>query len=208
MPTTTVVADSVGMASLDAECSAGCGRFSFETDANTASCIDSATPPTVCPRTVAKTQAGLKCIKFKSVTFTCGVDQPCLRDEKDDAGSLTCGDCKDEDNDGYSTCDGDCDDSDTPEGFNTNPGAEEICGNNRNDNCDSQVDEEPCCSPDDNDGDGVSGCDGDCNDDDPTDSNPPVPRDEPVTDADPAGGDGHALRGGLPGDVRAALHLQ
>lgn len=99
---------------------------------------------------------------------TCGAGQPCQIEEKDEAGTLTCGECKDEDNDGYSTCDGDCDDSNTLQGFNTNPGATEVCGNGRNDNCDAdgKVDEKPCCDPDDDDQDGMSECDGDCNDKD------------------------------------------
>ena len=154
---------------MEAECSPGCGRYIIETDPNTASCVDSRTPPEVCPRPVAKPKAGLPCIKFKETPFTCGHDQPCLRDEEDKAGTLTCGECKDEDNDGYSTCDGDCDDSDTLEGFNTNPGAQEICSNNRNDNCDAErkVDETPCCDGRDQDDDDITGCDGDCDDHDP-----------------------------------------
>ncbi len=154
-------------ASQSPACSLGCGRYFFETDPNTASCVDSRTPPTVCPRPVAKIGTGLPCIKYKVLNFTCGVDQPCQRDVKDEEGSLACADCKDEDGDNVSTCDGDCDDSDTPEGFNTHPGADEICGNHRNDNCDAQnlIDEEPCCT--DGDGDGVTDCDGDCDDTDP-----------------------------------------
>ena len=157
---------------LEAECSPGCGRYEFVTDPNTASCVDLQTPPTVCPRTLAKPQTGKPCSKFKETQVNCGLNQPCLRDDEDKPGTLTCGECKDEDNDGYSTCDGDCDDSNTPEGFNTNPGAPERCANNRNDNCDAErkVDETPCCDASDRDDDGASDCDGDCNDDDATDT--------------------------------------
>ncbi|HEX8499853.1 MAG TPA: hypothetical protein VF659_04610 [Pyrinomonadaceae bacterium] len=179
------------MAFPEADCSTGCGRYVFETDSNTASCIDSRTPPEVCPRPVAITQAGKPCIKYRVRPFLCGFDQPCQKDEKDEAGTLTCGECKDEDNDGYSTCDGDCDDSNTVEGFNTHPGAPEICGNDRNDNCDREgkVDETPCCDASDHDQDGASDCDGDCNDDDPTDTKPPCPTPTPTpTPTPPAGG--------------------
>jgi hypothetical protein len=86
---------------------------------------------------------------------------------KDDVGSLACG-CEDKDGDGVSTCDGDCNDTDTPEGFATNPNADEICGNGRNDDCDTQTDEQPCCDGSDQDGDDVSICDGDCDDTDPS----------------------------------------
>lgn len=68
------------------------------------------------------------------------------------------------DNDGFSTCEGDCDDTNTLQGFNTNPNADEICGNGRDDNCNGQTDEQACCSGSDNDGDGVTPCNGDCND--------------------------------------------
>ena len=110
----------------------------------------------------------MPCIKFRTEPTICGIGQPCQRDVKDEAGTLTCGECKDEDTDGYSTCDGDCDDSNTLQGFNTNPGAPERCGNGRNDNCDAEgkVDEKPCCDPEDKDQDDMSECDGDCNDED------------------------------------------
>lgn len=149
-------------------CPTGCGQYSFQSDATTiASCTDLSTPPpiTCAPKKAIPATEG-PCIKFKGKSFICGAGQPCQDDVKDDEGSLACG-CKDEDGDGVSTCDGDCDDPNTPEGFNTHPGADEICGNGRNDNCDAQnrIDEEPCCT--DGDGDGVTDCDGDCDDADP-----------------------------------------
>jgi hypothetical protein len=85
---------------------------------------------------------------------------------RDEAASLSCG-CKDEDGDGVSTCDGDCDDTNSEEGFNTHPGAQEICGNTHDDNCDHKIDEKPCCNNTDSDDDGVSQCDGDCDDNNP-----------------------------------------
>jgi hypothetical protein len=148
-------------------CSTGCDRYIYENDATLASCVDSQLPPTVCARGIKSIQAGQPCTKSRTRDFTCGVGQPCQEDLKDIPGSISCGECKDEDNDGYTTCDGDCDDSNTPEGFNTNPGAEERCGNGRNDDCDAQTDEQPCCSESDSDGDGLSPCDGDCRDTDP-----------------------------------------
>lgn len=182
---------TVGVAPQSSGCSTGCDRYFFETDPNTASCIDSQTPPHVCPRPLAQIRAGEACIKYKVENFTCGVGQPCQRDAKDVAGSLSCSNCKDEDNDGYSTCDGDCDDSNTPEGFNTHPGADEICDNVRDDDCDMQTDEQPCCDNTDHDGDGVSDCDGDCNDNDSSDSTPPCPTPTPaLTPTPPSSGGG------------------
>lgn len=88
-----------------------------------------------------------------------------------------CNGCLDEDGDGYTTCEGDCDDSNTEQGFNTHPDADEICGNQINDNCNDKTDEQPCCS--DKDKDGTTDCDGDCNDNDATDSTAPCPTPTP-----------------------------
>lgn len=148
-------------------CSTGCDRYVYEKEAHLRSCVDSQLPPTVCAAEIKRIQAGEPCSKSKIVNFTCGVGQPCQEDIKDIQGSLSCNNCKDEDSDGYTTCEGDCNDSNTPEGFNTNPGADERCGNGRDDNCNGQTDEQPCCSDSDGDGDGVSPCDGDCNDSNP-----------------------------------------
>ena len=77
----------------------------------------------------------------------------------------------DADHDGYSTCSDDplvrdCDDAVAT----THPGAPELCGaggtgNSKDDNCNGYVDEtcQPCDDTD-NDGDGLSECDGDCDD--------------------------------------------
>lgn len=77
----------------------------------------------------------------------------------------------DQDSDGYSVCSSDptvfdCDDSQAT----THPGAPELCGaantgNGRDDNCNGYVDEtcQPCDNTD-NDGDGMSECQGDCDD--------------------------------------------
>lgn len=133
-----------------------------------AHCADSSTPPVICEPTKAIPSNEGPCIKYKSRNFICGNGQPCQDDVKDNEASESCG-CKDEDNDGYSICDGDCLDEDSQEGFNAHPGAEERCGNGINDNCDTEgrIDEQPCCDDSDADGDGVSLCDGDCDDTDP-----------------------------------------
>jgi len=101
------------------------------------------------------------------INFTCPPDQPCSRDDIDNQASISCGTCRDDDNDLYTTCEGDCNDTNTLEGFNTNPGAVERCGNGRDDNCNRQTDETPCCDDSDADGDTYSLCDGDCDDTDP-----------------------------------------
>lgn len=89
-----------------------------------------------------------------------------------------CAACPDNDKDGYTTCQGDCNDNDA----SINPGAKEICDNKDN-NCNNTIDEvcavEVCDGIDNNgngqidegfdsDGDGVTTCSGDCNDNDPT----------------------------------------
>jgi hypothetical protein len=130
---------------------------------------------------VAVVAAGQPCSKFLTRPFTCGVGQPCLKDVKDEAGTLTCNGCLDEDGDGYTTCEGDCNDHE----FAINPGADEICGNHIDDDCDGKTDETAssdggCCDNSDHDHDGTSACDGDCNDNDPTDSTPPCPTPTPT----------------------------
>ncbi|MBK6751986.1 MAG: putative metal-binding motif-containing protein [Flavobacteriales bacterium] len=110
------------------------------------------------------------------------IDNDC--DGQIDEGNV-CNPCPDDDADGFTTCDGDCDDSDE----NVNPDATEMCDGIDN-NCDGQVDEdcagtecgffngtfqgtcdgsEMCvngfCVPcTDNDADGFTTCQGDCDD--------------------------------------------
>ena len=62
------------------------------------------------------------------------------------------------DGDGWTDCDDDCDDQDPA----IHPGAEEICDDGIDQNCDGATDEYA-----DDDGDGYSNCDGDCDDGDP-----------------------------------------
>jgi serine protease len=72
--------------------------------------------------------------------------------------------CTDADGDGWCVEGGDCSDGDGA----VNPGAEELCGDGIDNNCDGQVDEGcggGACT--DADGDGVCVEDGDCNDSDP-----------------------------------------
>lgn len=76
--------------------------------------------------------------------------------------ALNYGDCYDNDNDGWTTCDGDCNDN-NPDIY---PGAEEICGDGMDNNCDGQTDE-GCGQCTDADGDGWCVEDGDCDDTDP-----------------------------------------
>ncbi|MBI4685852.1 MAG: transglycosylase SLT domain-containing protein [Nitrospirae bacterium] len=66
-----------------------------------------------------------------------------------------CSSCTNNDNDGYTTCNGDCDDTNP----NIRPGAPEICGDLKDNNCNGQVDE-GCCV--DNDGDGHYAISGSC----------------------------------------------
>jgi len=72
--------------------------------------------------------------------------------------------CPDDDDDGVTTCDDDCDDDDD-EMFPGNP-AGEVCGDGKDNDCDGDTDPMAMCCPD-NDQDGVTTCDGDCDDDDP-----------------------------------------
>jgi len=65
----------------------------------------------------------------------------------------------DMDGDGWASTDGDCDDEDP----SVYPGAEEICDDGLDSNCDGVQDENT-----DLDGDGFSNCDGDCDDTDPS----------------------------------------
>jgi len=87
-------------------------------------------------------------------TVNPGVDEVCDNDRDDDCDGDTdedCGpDCVDDDGDGYGEgpdcIDDDCDDSRR----SVNPGADEVCGNNRDDDCDGLRDEscggEPVCA--------------------------------------------------------------
>ncbi|RJX27369.1 MAG: serine proteinase [Desulfurivibrio sp.] len=78
---------------------------------------------------------------------------------------LSVGECLDADNDGVTTCAGDCNDSSSA----VNPAASEVCDDGIDNNCDGSVDEGcEVCSDADNDGDGVTDCDGDCKDGDST----------------------------------------
>jgi serine protease len=74
-------------------------------------------------------------------------------------GALLYGGCLDLDSDGYSTCEGDCNDSDAT----IYPGAEELCGDGLDDNCDGTIDE-GCVSCIDADDDGWCVDQGDCDD--------------------------------------------
>ncbi len=114
---------------------------------------------------------------------------PWIEQDGDGDGDPSCSDCDDADpsvtsvdgdGDGYSTCDGDCDDGDPA----TSPGASDAVGDGVDNNCDGidgvDVDQDGYASlqsggddcddnngqltPADNDGDGFSPCDGDCND--------------------------------------------
>ncbi len=90
-------------------------------------------------------------------------------DDVDGDGWSTCdGDCDDDDAalslddgdaDGHTTCDGDCDDEDAA----VHPGAEDVCDDIDDNDCDGVVD--PFESDDD--ADGASECGGDCDDTDP-----------------------------------------
>ncbi|HVF42161.1 MAG TPA: hypothetical protein VM936_04075 [Pyrinomonadaceae bacterium] len=62
-------------------CPSGCDRYFIESNPNTASCIDSSTPPKVCARPLAKTSPTQPCGMFVTIPITCGAGQPCLRDE-------------------------------------------------------------------------------------------------------------------------------
>jgi hypothetical protein len=87
--------------------------------------------------------------------------------------------CPDRDKDGVTSCDGDCDDRDD-EVFPGNP-AGEVCGDGKDNDCDGDADPPALCCPD-RDKDGVTTCDGDCDD-----------RDDEMFPGNPAGevcGDG------------------
>ena len=105
-----------------------------------------------------------------------GAAEICDGKDNDCSGSLASSE-RDNDHDGYSECDGDCNDFDS----SIHPGAEEICLDGKDNDCDGSIDEdcqEICNGLDDdgdgvvpareidNDGDGYSECEGDCNDND------------------------------------------
>jgi hypothetical protein len=76
-------------------CTSGCDRYYIETNTNTASCIDSSTPPQVCPRPLAKTSPAEQCGLYVTEPFPCGAGQPCLRDKLDEYNSdLLCRGCR------------------------------------------------------------------------------------------------------------------
>ncbi len=74
---------------------------------------------------------------------------------------LQLNDTADSDGDGYTTAQGDCDDTDSA----VNPGADEVCGDSIDNNCDGTVDE-GCDDTADSDGDGYTTAQGDCDDTD------------------------------------------
>ena len=162
-------------------CPSGCDRYFIESNPNTASCIDSSTPPVVCARPLAIIKPTAQCSMFVTEPVKCGANQPCLSDKIDQQKSeLLCRGCRDDDDDGWTTCSGDCNDND----FSINPNGDEICGNHIDEDCDGKTDEntppdDGCCDNEDHDDDGRSVCEGDCNDDDDTDSTPPCPTPTP-----------------------------
>jgi len=90
-----------------------------------------------------------------------GIDNDCdgLVDQQDPQ----CGSTQDNDGDGWTVKQGDCNDNNT----SVNPAAVEICGDGLDNNCDGLTDmQDPACNsiPCDQDGDGYTLCEGDCND--------------------------------------------
>ena len=82
-----------------------------------------------------------------------GLDNDCDPATEIDEGT----ECWDGDDDGFAPIDGDCDDED-PTSY---PGAPEVTDDERDNDCDGVIDEDPAA---DTDGDGFSEDDGDCND--------------------------------------------
>jgi len=78
---------------------------------------------------------------YQDIQNTCNPDFTCTQKTCTEYDEII----TDNDNDGYDTeCDNDCDDS--PDGFDINPGKQEICNNNIDDNCNSKIDnDDPEC---------------------------------------------------------------
>ncbi|MCP5463423.1 MAG: putative metal-binding motif-containing protein [Deltaproteobacteria bacterium] len=91
-----------------------------------------------------------------------GVDNDC--DGLVDEGCGGSGNGSDDDGDGYNEQQGDCDDTDA----SINPGAEEVCDDNTDNDCDGDIDEgcDDSGNDTDDDGDGYTENEGDCDDSD------------------------------------------
>ncbi len=78
---------------------------------------------------------------YKNIQNTCNQDYTCTKNTCTKYDEII----TDNDGDGYDTeCDNDC--NDTPAGFDINPGKQEICNNNIDDNCNNKIDkDDPEC---------------------------------------------------------------